>query len=174
MKITKLNNVGIEISDIDITNLTSDQYKCIKKFLIEELIVLIRRQEYKNPYYFAKLVSNMGDIGNIEGCNWHYPDGNTYNPVPYTGKKIPVNNWQDNPQYFPVQRVTGNKNQRGYRTGIFGTGTLSWHSNLNNPKNAAGVALQAIHGVEGTSTSFMDTTAVYNEMSDEWKKDARI
>lgn len=170
MKVKKLKNVGIEISDIDITNLTESQYTYIKELLIENLIILIKNQEYKNPYYFAKLVSKMGDIGNIGTCKWHYPDGDMYNPVPYEGPPTQPNNWTDDTKLFPVQRVTGNRNKIGTSTGIFGTGTLSWHSNLNHPKNAAGVSLQAIHGVEGTSTSFMDTTAVYENMSKKWKK----
>jgi alpha-ketoglutarate-dependent taurine dioxygenase len=170
MKIKKLENVGVEILDIDITKLTNDQYIYIKELLVEELIVLIRNQEYKNPYYFARLISSVGNIGNIGTCNWHYPDGDINFPVRYEGEPIQPQHWKQDTQLYPVQRVTGNKNTKGVITGIFGTGTLTWHSNLNNPKNAAGVALQAIAGVKGTSTSFMDTTAVYNNMDEKWRK----
>ena len=170
MQIKKLNNIGVEILDVDIMHLTEEDYKQIKKILIEELVVLIRKQCYENAYYFAKLVSKMGTIGNINTCIWNYPDGNLSNPQFYNGPKQMPEQWSFDKKLYPVQRVTGNKNKVGVSTGIFGTGTLSWHSNLNHPKNAAGVALQAIQGVEDTSTSFMDTTAVYNEMSEEWKQ----
>lgn len=169
MRIQKLNNIGIEISNIDIKNLSDEDYTKIRELLIEHLVVLIRGQEYKNPYHYAKLVNMMGYIGNIGTCGWHYPNGDLHNPTPYLGKAIQPVKWTDDTQSFPVQRVTGYKNKKGIRTGIFGTGTLTWHSNLNNPKNAAGVGLQAIHGVDGTSTSFMDTTAVYEDMTNEWK-----
>lgn len=169
MQVKKLNNIGIEITDVDITQLSDEQYIEIRKLLVEELVVLIRNQEYKNPYYYASLVGKMGNIGNIGTCIWHYPDGDLTNPVKYEMSPMQPKDWIHETQSFPVQRVTGNTNKKGTSTGIFGTGTLTWHSNLNHPKNAAGVALQAIRGVEGTSTSFMDTTAVYNDMTEEWK-----
>ena len=44
---------------------------------------------------------------------------------------------------IPLQRVTGEKTDKGLATGIFGNGELDWHSNMNGDMDRArGVALQ--------------------------------
>jgi len=172
MQIKKLNNIGVEILDIDITQLTDIEYKQIKDILTEELVVLIKHQEYKNPYYYALLVSKLGRIGNMTTATWKYKNRDITNPIPNTDlRDIQPDQWEGILEEFPVQRVTGKKKDNSSQhTGIFGSGTLTWHSNMNSPYNAAGVALQGISDVLETSTSFLDTTKVYEDMTDEFKQ----
>lgn len=168
MKVKKLKNVGIEILDVDITNLSDEDYLEIKKLLIDELIILIRNQFYDHPFYFAKLSSRMGGIGNHAACRWNYLDGDIKNPNEFIGQFEQPHKWKLDKKLYPVQRVTGYLKE-GKSTGIFGSGILDWHSNMHHKNNAAGVALQAIDSVDGTSTSFLDTTVVYKDMSNEMK-----
>jgi hypothetical protein len=167
MKIKPLNNCGVEIVDIDVTNLTESDYEEINEIFLQHLIVVIRNQPRLTVPY-AKIVHRCGKIANWAQSIWDI-DGNVIenkpndiiNPFTYKGAD----------DQYPVQRVTG-KIIKGERTGIFGQGKLDWHSNMNGPFNRArGVALQGVSdGIIGTSTSFMDTTLAYEGMSDELKK----
>lgn len=167
MNIKPLNNCGVEIVDIDITNLNSADYKEINELFLEHLIIVIRNQPCLTVPY-AKIIQSCGNIGNWSQANLDI-DGNVLenkpekiiDPFTYTGP--------DN--LYPVQRVTG-KVKDGKPTGIFGQGRLDWHSNMNGPFNRArGVGLQGVSSaVVGTSTSWMDTTLAYEAMSNELKK----
>ena len=164
MKIRPLSNVGVEICDIDISDLSENQYLEIREIFLENLMVLFRGQSL-DTLPFAKLVSSMGGpIANFSQCVWD-KSGNEFPPMSFQSPFT----WSRNDHEYPVQRVTGMK-RKGVETGIFGAGKLDWHSNMNGPFNRApGVALHGISGVEGTSTSWMDTTAAYSDLSDEVK-----
>lgn len=164
MKVTPLQYVGVELHDLDITKLTEDDYAEIRAIYDEELIVLIRDQEYKSPYHFALLVEKMGLVRNLNQLDW-FAGGS---PNTHT-RQLQPSQWTEDPALYPVQRVTGHK-RNGKSTGIFGQGILDWHSNLNSRKNANGVALQAYAGVEGTSTSYLDLTKAYADLSPELKQ----
>jgi taurine dioxygenase len=167
MKIKPLANCGVEILDVDISKMTNDDYAEIKELFLEHLVVVLRNQPLKFVPY-AKLIEGIGKIANWNQCIWD-PNGdvNKY----YTGSYVDPYTFTDDDSLFPIQRVTG-KLKNGNITGIFGTGILDWHSNMNGPFNRArGVALQGVsQGCVGTSTSWMDTTKAYAAMSDELKK----
>lgn len=165
MNILPLDFCGVEISDIDITNLNKHDYRRIKEVFCEHLIVVIKNQKVQTVPY-VKIIQAIGRIANWNQCLWNIdgeritiPPNFNYNSFEYKGAD----------RDFPVQRVSGMK-KNGVRTGIFGTGTLDWHSNVNGPTRARGVGLQGIVGVSNTSTSWMDTTKAYAAMSDELKK----
>jgi alpha-ketoglutarate-dependent taurine dioxygenase len=167
MKIKPLKNCGVEIVDIDISNLTLTDYKEIKDIFLEHLVVIFRNQSLQIVPY-AKLIEGIGHIANWKQCQWDI-DGNLNKY--YTGSYVDPFTFVEEDKYFPVQRVTGKKIE-GKMTGIFGSGKLDWHSNMNGPFNRArGVALQGVtQACVGTSTSWMDTTLAYAAMSDELKK----
>ena len=167
MKIKPLDHCGVEILDIDLRNLTDNDYVEINEIFLEHLIVVIRNQPVLTVPH-AKLIQRLGKIANWGQSRWDV-DGNLLknkptdiiNPFTYTGPD----------DQYPIQRVTGKK-KNGAVTGIFGSGKLDWHSNMNGPFNRArGVSLQGVSkGILGTSTSFLDTAKAYAAMSDELKK----
>jgi len=166
MKIKPLSNCGVEILDLDITKLTDSDYKEIKEIFLEHLIVVFRNQPVLTVPY-AKLIQKIGSIANWGQAQWSI-DGERIINKPQS--VIPADNFTGIDSQYPVQRVTGKKiNHR--LSGIFGTGKLDWHSNMNGPFNRArGVALQGVsEAVRGTSTSFMDTTKAYSAMDTELK-----
>ena len=167
MKIKPLNNCGVEIVDIDVTNLTNADYEEINELFLEHLIVVIRNQPMLTVPY-AKIVQRCGKIANWAQAMWDI-DGNVLKDKPTA--PIDAFKYSGPDKLYPVQRVTG-KIIKGERTGIFGQGKLDWHSNMNGPFNRArGVSLQGVSdGIIGTSTSFMDTTLAYAAMSDELKQ----
>ena len=72
--------------------------------------------------------------------------------------------------YTPIKR----KQIDGKRTGIFGSGVLDWHANLNGPTRADGVALQGWSHCEGTSTTWLNTTKVLNTVSMHSRAESKI
>ena len=167
MKTRDLENGAVEILDFDITKVTPEIAQEVKQILLQKLVVVIKKQD-TNPQHFAKLVSSIGGLSNWPQCHHditgEYIGAPTSEPDPYT--------W-DESKPFPVQRVTGEKNKEGQFTGIFPLGKLDWHCNLNGPDRADGVALQAIHGAEGTVTSWNNTSLALASMPDELREKIR-
>jgi alpha-ketoglutarate-dependent taurine dioxygenase len=166
MKIKPLNNCGVEITDIDISNLTEADYQEIREIFLQELIIVIRNQDIKTVPH-AKLIHKLGFIANFNQTVWN-TEGNLSQY--FTGKYIDPFTYEGVDGEFPVQRVTGKK-VNGLISGINGYGILDWHSNMNGPMNRArGVSLQGMSAaVVGTSTSWMDTTLAYEALSPELK-----
>jgi taurine dioxygenase len=167
MQIKPLDYCGVEITDIDLANLTDDDYAQIKEIYLQHLIIVIRNQKVATVPY-AKLIQRLGTIANWKQAVWDiFGKPSKF----FTGSPVDAFSFTGPDYMFPVQRVTGKK-INGQRTGIFGQGKLDWHSNMNGPFNRArGVALQGVSkGIIGTSTSWMDTTLAYAAMSDELKK----
>ena len=111
-----------------------------------------------NPKKFTKYISSIGPI-----ANW----GQFV--FDYYGNRLPIptifpnpDDWEDDFTY-PVQRVTGKKINNEF-SGIFSTGILDWHSNLNGPTRADGVALLGAEEVDGTQTQILDTISALKEI----------
>jgi alpha-ketoglutarate-dependent taurine dioxygenase len=165
MKFTHLNNgIAIQIDNFDINDVDRESAKVIKDKLKEHTIVVLKRQD-KTPATYTNFVNHIGKI-----ANW---DQFSFDPI--TGKEIyrpkkedgfiKPSDWSD-PTTYPVQRVA-HKQIDGKRTGIFGSGVLDWHANLNGPTRADGVALQGWTDCEKTSTTWLNTTKVYDDMPQE-------
>lgn len=164
MKTRPAGNVGVEIYNLNITDLTKNDYEEIREIFLDSLLVVIRDQPVKT-LPFAKIVFSIGNsIANFGQAAWNFA-GDEIKP----GKFVSPFDWTGEDKDYPVQRVTGMK-KNNQDTGIFGSGKLDWHSNMNGPFNRApGVALQGVSGVEGSSTSWMDTTAAYADLPEEIK-----
>lgn len=149
------------IENFDIADCSIDDIKAIKNLLEKHLVVVIKRQCI-DPRSYARLVDNIGEISNVNQWMWDQ-HGNRVD----TPKTIPdYNTWEDANTY-PIQRVTGMK-KHGEWTGIFGSGKLDWHCNLNGPDRADGVALQALEGCEGTVTSWLNTANALADMPEDF------
>tara|TARA_B100000085_G_C18421977_1_gene463088 strand:- start:90 stop:905 length:816 start_codon:yes stop_codon:yes gene_type:complete len=136
----------------------------MKKKLENELIVVLKKQDV-DPRKFAKLIGDNFRIANYSEWIWDRKGNRLERPT-----KIPdYDTWPD-PETYPIQRVTGMKKGEKW-TGIFGSGTLDWHCNLNGPSRADGVALQALEGCEGTVTSWLDTSKALKDMPETFVKE---
>ena len=174
MKILPLKNCGVEITDVDISELTEDQYQEIKNIYQDQLIIVFRNQAVKT-LPFAKLTQRMGKgIVNWNTCWWNIhgdlQEGVDLNngiwhdvvPDPFT--------FAGKDDEFYVQRVNGMK-KNGIDSGIFSQPELDWHNNINKVDTPGrGVALQAVSGVDGSATAFMDMSKAYNALSPELKQ----
>ena len=63
-------------------------------------------------------------------------------------------------------RVTGIKDDKGKRTGMFADGELDWHSNQQSDNNgyAPLIGLQGVQGTEGSCTQFLQTVDAFNDL----------
>lgn len=162
MKVECVDNVGVQITGLDICKMTSQEYSNLTEIFFEHLLVSIPNQPV-DPIAFAKIAYQFGDIVNLPQCVWNSA-GEEIGSV----RELDPFQWHGTKESFPVQRVTGKK-VNGKDSGIFGSGVLDWHSNINGVSWAPGVGLQAVAGVDGTSTSWMDTTKAYDDLSDSLK-----
>lgn len=160
------NGVAVEIFDLDI-NSKNYNSKQIKNLLLQNTIVVIKNQDVRSGI-FTKFVDQIGHIANYNQFVFDPITGEyRYHPKD-TDSFIPPDKWGAYDTY-PVQRVTGKK-VGGEISGIFGTGILDWHANLNGLNRADGVALQAISNCEETSTSYLNMAKAYEEMPYDLKK----
>ena len=160
------NGVAVEIIDADITKMTDDDYKIVKSLLHNHLIVVLKNQD-TNPWEYTRFIENLGSVANY-GHFMHTTDGEIFN----LKNVVSTDKWQGDKSKYPVQRVTGKK-VNGQITGIFGTGILNWHANLNGLDRADGVVLQGWKDCENTSTSFLNTNIAYNDLSNEFLEEIK-
>lgn len=148
------------LNSLDITKTDKALAEFVLDHLHKHLIVVIPEQD-TNPVFLSRLIHDMSIISNMRQMV-HDADGNYKgNPAEY------IDPWTVDT--YPVQRVTGEKRDGNY-TGIFPRGELKWHANLNGPTRADGVGLQAIRGVKGTTTSWLDTSLARADMHSETVK----
>ena len=145
------------IIDVDINNLSNSDYEEIRNLLYKNLIVVLKRQT-TCPATYTGFVNKIGRIANHSQFVFTQ-FGEKVDPPGYFIDPYDV----EKPEYYPVQRVTGKKIDDQY-TGIFATGTLDWHANLNGLDRADGVALQGYEGCKNTSTIWLNTNLAYNDL----------
>ena len=158
------DGVAIQINDFDIRDIDEESAELIKDKLKKHTIVVLKRQD-RTPATYTNFVRHIGKIANWNQFNFDPITGEErYRPKNEHGFIEPFD-WP-NPNTYPVQRVA-HKQIDGKRTGIFGSGVLDWHANLNGPTRADGVALQGWTNCEETSTTWLNTTKVYDDMPKE-------
>jgi alpha-ketoglutarate-dependent taurine dioxygenase len=155
------HNTHIEIHNFDVTTVTVEEMQELQQLLYKYLIVVIKNQD-TDPRKFARLMDHMGPLANVN--QWATTrHGEFVLEIP--DHRPDYDTWED-PDTYPLQRVSGMKKQN-MPTGIFGTGILDWHCNLNGPERADGLGLQALEGTEGTVTTWMNSAPALRDASDE-------
>ena len=165
MQIEEIDNgVAVEVTDIDITKIDRNTAQELYDVLKNRLIVVLKNQK-QCPGSYTKTVWEMSQ--NIS--NWQQLIWDQYgNEIERFDKFVHPDDYNNN-ELYPVQRVTGEK-INNKRTGIFATGTLDWHANLNGLDRADGVALQGVRHCENTSTLFLNTNLALKDLDEETKE----
>lgn len=147
--------------DVDIRDLSDEQVEDIFNTLAKELIVVFKHQSTNN-IYLSRLIHRMSRIANYQQMLWNLQGEVVGLPKEYAN---PVEM-----DTYPCQRVNGGTTAKGLFGGIFPTGELKWHANLNGPTRADGVALQGIEFVKGTETQWLNTANALEDMPESLKK----
>ena len=133
------NGVAVKIDNVDISTLSINDVNQIKDCLYKHLVVVIKKQD-TGSFNYTRFIEQLGKIANY-GQMAYSIDGEYAN-----SKGKLTSEWDLPKEDYPVQRVTGKKNSTNKISGIFGTGILDWHANLNGLDRADGVALLRICG----------------------------
>lgn len=169
LDIEGFGNLGAEAVDINLNTASDNELLELGRLVYDKLVVRVNAENASvSPQRFHYIQSLWGDPirsdapkrledkVNDEGWNKLYIE---------TAKdmKAMVNGLEDLPGMI---RVTGIKNEKGGRTGMFADGELDWHSNQqsDNDGYAPLIGLQGVEGTEGSSTEFLQTVDALNDL----------
>lgn len=192
MKISKipgLGRFGVFIDDVDLKNISQEEWLEIGKLHLESLVTIIRNVDI-TPIEYDALIGKFGSHRVLQ----HYRVLKKYN-VPHAkvlyGKDeingIPIED--DDKEWLnttlkmlalehtvngetQMMRITGKKDEQGNPLGMFAEGELLWHSNESGELTfGPGVSLYGYHGVVGSATGFLTTADWYEEQSESFRSE---
>ena len=162
-------NLGVEVVDINLATASDADLMELGKLVFNELVVKVSAEcASVTPERFQYIQTRWGDAVQsdagkrleervkAEGWNKLYLD---------TAKDMKAmrKGFADLPGMI---RVTGIKDEKGNRTGMFADGELDWHSNQQSDNNgyAPLIGLQGVEGTEGSCTEFLQTVDALNDL----------
>jgi alpha-ketoglutarate-dependent taurine dioxygenase len=182
MKITKipgLGRFGVFIDDVDLANISDDQWMEIGKIHLESLVTIFRGIKI-DPVTYYNLIRKWGDN------RWNRPlllykkYGKPIKEL-FAKRLLDSDDLKDvlNYKRWEVDRncpgmiyVTPKKDTKGRSMGIFGDGELYWHSNeCADHTFTPAVSLMGIENMIGSSTGFCTTVDWYEKQTDSFKSE---
>jgi hypothetical protein len=182
MKISKipgLGRFGVFIDDIDLYNITDEEWAEVGKLHLESLVTIIRGNDLDYETYY-KLFMKWGSPRYNRPIEFYKKYGK---PL----KELVLNNeldaedlqtfnngrrWQVDKRYPGMVRVTPKKNSKGESIGIFGDGELKWHSNeCGDTVFTPGVALMGWEKMSGSCTGFCTSVDWYERQTEAFRSE---
>lgn len=184
MKVTKipgLGRFGVYIDEVDLNNISNDEWMEIGKIHLESLVTIIRGCDIDYTTYYD-LFKKWGTTRYSRPLNFYLKYGK---PI----KELVMNNllddedrnemrlarlWQIDKRRPGMIRVTGKTNSRGEPLGVFDNGELHWHSNeCSDPAFTPGVSLMGWQSMTGSCTGFCTTTDWFEKQTESFKSELR-
>ena len=193
MKITKipgLGRFGIFIDDLDINNISAEEWKEVGKLHLESLVTIIRNVKLSSNEYEARMrewgtpkssavlkvlakygISNMREAPRIlerdelNGIKIDPEDQAFFtNLFNILGHDVTGN------IDSAIVKVTGKRKEDGSPLGMFAEGELLWHSNESGDLVfSPGVSLLGVEGVVGSATGFITTPDWYESQTESFR-----
>lgn len=168
-EIEGFGNLGVKISDVDLNTASDNDLKEIGQQVFDKLVVVVDKESANIPVErFHYIQTLWGDpvqsyakdrlAERIEKEGWTKLYLETAKDIKAMTKDL---------SHLPgMIRVTGIKDEKGNRTGMFADGELDWHSNQqsDNDGYAPLIGLQGVEGTEGSSTEFLQTVDALNDL----------
>ena len=182
VKITKipgLGRFGIFIDDLDLNNITEDEWMEVGKLHLESLVTIIRGNKIDHLTYY-NLIMRWGDnclpIPPQLYKKYGKPIKELFSKrlLDKDDRKYIINHkrWSVDKKCPGMVRVTPQKNQNGDSIGIFGDGELYWHSDGSaDPAFTPGVSLMGVENMIGSSTGFCTTVDWYEKQSESFRSE---
>ena len=190
MKISKipgLGNYGIFIDDLDIANLSSEEWMEIGKLHLKNLVTIIRNVNIPWQDLSPRCLEWGNSRYNIRyNILKKYPD-KTYtqcvklslqgsNEIEEIDRKrlVTLAGMQETDPVTKksIMRITGAKDEQGNPKGMFAEGELLWHSNESGTISfTPGVALLGAKNVVGSATGFLTTADYYENVSESFRSE---
>jgi alpha-ketoglutarate-dependent taurine dioxygenase len=180
-KIPGLGRFGVYIDDVDLKNISHEEWMEIGKLHLKSLVTIIRGNDLDHATYYD-LVMQWGTARFSRPLNFYLKYGR---PV----KELVLNNlldeedkrelrlgrlWQPDKRRPGMIRVTGKRNERGEPLGVFSNGELYWHSNeCSDPAFTPGVTLMGWENMKGSCTGFCTTVDWWERQTDSFRSEVR-
>lgn len=180
MKISKipgLGRFGVFIDDVDLYNISDEEWIEIHKLHLEKLVTIIRNTNL-DVHRYQDLIFKTGKDRYIVGFKWVQKYGNNFYD------RVMANDPEIDPVdavaikelgYMQVEktlRVSGKKDKDGNRLGMFAEGELLWHSNESgNLIFTPEVSLLGHANMIGSSTGFVTTVDYYENVSNAFRSE---
>jgi hypothetical protein len=182
MKITKipgLGRFGIFVDDVDLKNISSEEWMEIGKLHLQTLVTIIRGNDINYETYY-NLFSKWGDARWNRPLQWYLKYGKPLKELVLNNElddedKVMLENsrrWQIDKRYPGMVRVTPKRNAKGQTIGIFGDGELLWHSNeCADAAFTPGVALMGWDSMIGSCTGFCTSVDWYERQTESFRSE---
>jgi alpha-ketoglutarate-dependent taurine dioxygenase len=191
MKITKipgLGRFGCFIDDLNLNNVSDEEWIEIGQLHLQNLVTIIRDIKV-HPVMYEKWIGKWGSHRNLQEYRIR-KKYNVKNMYEFVGKTevngIPIS--EEDLQWLigvglilaaevagpdtKMLKVSGIKNKEGQPLGMFAEGELLWHSNESgNLCFAPAVSLLGHHGVVGSATGFVTTPDWYEEQTEAFRSE---
>jgi hypothetical protein len=194
MKISKipgLGRFGVFIDDLDFATITDEEWMEIGKLHMESLVTIIRNVKIDLKEYNRRIAQwgSPRSLAVIDVCKKYGITTLSQLQRLLVAKKIngiDVENvdreWfkevmnitalEEMGEITPILRVSGKKDDKGNRLGMFAEGELLWHSNESGQiLFSPGVSLLGSHGMVGSSTGFVTTPDWYQDQSESFRSE---
>lgn len=182
MKVTKipgLGRFGVFIDDVDLKNISHEEWMEIGKIHLESLVTIIRGNDLDHATYY-NLMSQWGASRYNRPLQFYMKYGKPLKELVITNgldkeDKITFTNgrrWQVDKKMPGMIRVTPIKDSSGRSIGLFGDGELFWHSNeCADVAFTPGVSLMGWQNMVGSCTGFCTSADWYERQSDSFRKE---
>lgn len=182
MKISKipgLGRFGIFIDDLDLDNISEEQWLEIGELHLKSLVTILRNVKLSTLPKYEKLINRWGPPRHNKPLYMYEKYGKTYkelilkDELDELDKEAYLNGraWLVHRKFNTV-RVTSKKNDEGRNMGIFGEGELLWHSNeAGDLLFTPGVALLGRDSMTNSCTGFLTTTDWYEEQTESFRSE---
>lgn len=187
-KIPGLGRFGLFIDDVDLANISDDEWIEIGKLHLSSLVTIVRNTNL-TPERYKELISMWGSPRSLSSYRIRkkykqtFPEllekvnkGDTADldseDIKWLEETMRITVKDQNNQVTYMAKITGKKNEKGEAEGMFNDGELLWHSNeAGNLTFTPGVSLLAIEGVTKSATGFVTTTDWYERQSSAFRSE---
>lgn len=185
-KIPGLGRFGIFIDDVDLFNITDDEWMAIGRMHLDSLVTILRNTKLDLKRY-DQLISRWGrprllpdyrlvkkysmwfhEIVSLAAAGDPRIDAQDAKFALTVANMVELND--GNPS--PILRVSGRKDDQGRALGMFAEGELLWHSNESgNLCFTPAVSLLGGENMVGSSTGFATTVDFYESLSESMRSE---
>lgn len=180
-KISGLGRFGHYIKDIDLKNISDDQWFEIGQIHLQGLVTIIKGNKL-DPITYYDLMTKWGTVRYSRPLNFYLKYGKPLKQLVLEDllddedkNELRLGRlWQVDKRRPGMVRVTGKLNHKGEPLGIFDNGELLWHSNeCSDPAFVPGVSLMGYESMVGSCTGFVTTVDWFEKQSESFRSELR-
>jgi alpha-ketoglutarate-dependent taurine dioxygenase len=179
-RISNFGNFGVYVDDIDMNNITEDEWTELGKLFVKELLVIFRNIKIDKTQYldwmpkWGPLKSNIRmQFYKKYGKGFDSRDSSTWDSVSEEDRRwleIRSAQLEESGDGRFLTRVYGRKDAEGRSLGYFSHGEVEWHANESSSLLfSPGVALLGWEMMENSATCFVQTVDLYESLDESFR-----